>query len=89
MKEIFQVKVKNDLGLHTRPATVIVQLLQNCNSEVFFTWKRQTINAKSILGILMMAIRKNAKLMVTIDGEDSAVVRSSLEKAFDNKFGEG
>ena len=88
MKEVFEVKVKNELGLHTRPSTAIVQLLQNCKSDVFFKYKKHTINAKSILSILMLAIRKNSKIVVTVEGEDSLLVKKTLEKAFEDKFGD-
>ena len=83
-----QVQVKNDLGLHTRPATVIVQLLQNCKSDVCFTHKREAINAKSILSILMLAAQKNSKINITAEGDDAEEVLASLVNAFENKFGE-
>ncbi len=83
-----RVTVKNDLGLHTRPATMIVRMLQNCKSEVHFTFKKETINAKSILGILMLAARKNSKITVTADGEDAEEVVEKLKSAFDHEFEE-
>lgn len=83
-----QVQVKNALGLHTRPATSIVKLLQNCKCDVSFTYKRETINAKSILSILMLAAKKNSKITITIEGEDAQDVLEKLVTAFDNKFGE-
>ena len=83
-----KVQVKNALGLHTRPATSIVKLLQNCKSDVFFTHKRETINAKSILSILMLAARKNARIMITVDGEDADDTLDKLVEAFENRFGE-
>lgn len=88
MKLKCKLQVKNALGLHTRPATAIVKLLQNCRSEVLFTHKRETINAKSILSILMLAAAKNANISVTIKGEDAQLVMDNLIEAFDNHFGE-
>jgi len=76
------------MGLHTRPATVIVKLLQNCKSNVSFTYKRETINAKSILSILMLAAKKNSNITITVDGEDASKVMGQLEKAFETGFGE-
>ena len=83
-----KVKVKNNSGLHTRPATVIVQILQHSKSTVSFTYKKETINAKSILSILMLAAKKNSLISITIDGEDADEVMSKLVEAFENKFGE-
>ncbi len=88
MKLLSKVKVKNRLGIHTRPATVIVQLLQNCQSQVTFTYKQETINAKSILSILMLAARKNSVITIDVEGEDAEQVMQKLTEAFDNQFGE-
>lgn len=82
------VRVKNSLGLHTRPATSIVRLLQNKKSDVFFTCKKETINAKSILSILMLAAKRNTKITITVEGEDADETLEQLTEAFDSKFGE-
>lgn len=88
MKIVEKVRVKNLLGLHTRPATAIVKLLQNCKSDVYFTHKKKTINAKSILSILMLAVKKNSNLTITVDGEDAEVTMNKLRTAFETNFGE-
>ncbi|MEC7840036.1 MAG: HPr family phosphocarrier protein [Chlamydiota bacterium] len=88
MKIVKKVKVKNKMGLHTRPATAIVKLLQNTRSKVEFTYKRETVNAKSILSILMLAAKKNSNITITCDGEDAGVTVDQLVAAFDNEFGE-
>lgn len=88
MKLVRKVKVKNGLGLHTRPATVIVKLLQNCKSHVNFSYKRETINAKSILSILMLAARKDALITMTVEGEDANEIMDKLVSAFDSCFEE-
>jgi len=88
VKQVFQVHVRNSMGLHTRPATVIVKLLQDCKSNVLFTCKKETVNAKSILGILMLAATKNSKIIVTVDGGDAEETKVKLIEAFENKFWE-
>lgn len=87
-KLVAKVSVKNKLGLHTRPATIIVKLLQNCQSDVFFTFRDQTINAKSILSILMLAAPQHSKISIEVVGEDAEVVMDNLLDAFENSFGE-
>lgn len=87
-KLVKKVRVKNDLGLHTRPATIIVRLLQGCKSEVLFTHKKETINAKSILSILMLAAQKNSLITITVDGEDAYETMERLVGAFEDQFGE-
>lgn len=88
MKLVRKVRIKNVLGLHTRPATVIVKLLQNCKCDVTFTLKRETINAKSILSILMLAAKKNSQITVSVEGEGAEDIMNKLEAVFENGFGE-
>jgi phosphocarrier protein HPr len=83
-----KVKVKNSLGLHARPATFIVRLLQKSRSQVFFTYKAETINAKSIMSILMLAAGKNATIGISVEGEDAEPTLNSLVEAFETAFGE-
>lgn len=88
MKLTRTVKVKNDLGLHTRPATVIVKMLQSYKSSVHFTYKKDIINARSIMSILMLALRKNASIQITVEGDDAEETISTLVNAFENQFWE-
>lgn len=88
MKLSSKVKVKNNMGLHTRPATEIVKMLQGVKSEVSFTYKNETVNAKSILSILMLALKKNATLLVTVEGFDAEETLEKLILAFETQFGE-
>ncbi|MFI0435944.1 MAG: HPr family phosphocarrier protein [Parachlamydiaceae bacterium] len=80
--------MKNRLGLHTRPATTIVKLLQNCKSDVYFVHKREKVNAKSILSLLMLAAKKNAKITIEVSGEDANETMEKLVQVFENQFGE-
>lgn len=88
MKLKCKVRVKNPLGLHTRPATTIVKMLQNCKSNVYFIHKQETVNAKSILSILMLAARKNSQINIVVEGEDASHTMDKLVQAFENQFGE-
>lgn len=88
MKVVQKIKVKNKMGLHTRPATAIVKMLQNTRSYVHFTYKDETVNAKSILSILMLAAKKNSSITITCDGEDAEATMGMLVKGFDEQFGE-
>ncbi len=88
MKVVGKVQVKNRLGLHTRPATTIVKILQNCKSDVAFIHKKERVNAKSILSLLMLAAPKNSKIVIEIEGEDADQTMALLVEAFENQFGE-
>lgn len=88
MKIVRKTKVKNSLGLHTRPAASIVKLIQPRKSSVHFTHKNETINARSIMSILMLAAKKNTVIEITVEGEDAEVTMQHLLNAFDAEFGE-
>lgn len=76
------------MGLHTRPATTIVKLLQNYKCNVFFKCRQETINAKSILNILILAAQKNSKITIIAEGVDAEEAIEKLVEAFENQFGE-
>jgi len=88
VKIVRKVQVKNAMGLHTRPATTIVKLLQNCPCDVTFTHKQDTVNAKSILSLLMLAATKNSKITIVVEGDEADVTMNKLVQAFENQFGE-
>ncbi|MGR3973324.1 MAG: HPr family phosphocarrier protein [Candidatus Rhabdochlamydia sp.] len=87
-KIVHKLKVKNSLGLHARPAATIVKLLQTSKSQVSFSYHKETVNARSIMSILMLAIKKNSLVTVTIEGEDADDTLARLTEAFENRFGE-
>lgn len=88
MKRIQKVRVKNAMGIHTRPAATIVKLLQNAKSDVFFTHRKETVNAKSILSLLMLAAQKNAMITIQVEGEDADTTMNMLVDGFGSAFGE-
>jgi phosphocarrier protein HPr len=88
VKLLRKVRVKNTLGLHARPATVIVKLLQGTMSNVSFTYRKETINAKSIMSILMLAATKNSLITIVVDGDDANETMQKIVDAFENQFGE-
>ena len=88
MRVTKKVKIKNDLGLHARPDTMIVKLLQSKKCMVMFTYGKETINARSIMSVLMLAARRNTLITITAEGDDAEQTVLMLEEAFANKFGE-
>lgn len=88
MKASCKVKVKNPQGLHARPASVIVRLLQESRSEVHFTCRKATVNARSIMSLLTLAASKNSQILIEVEGEDAESTLQRLVQAFEEKFGE-
>lgn len=78
--------VKNDRGLHTRPSTEIVKCASTFKSDVRLSYKKMEVNAKSILGILMLAATRGTKIQVTAFGEDAEEVVASLIELAKNQF---
>ena len=83
-----QLKVKNTLGLHARPATMIAKILQKSRSHVSLTYKKETVDARSIMGILMLAVKKNSWITLTVEGEDAEEMIEQLTSVFESAFGE-
>lgn len=78
--------VKNDRGLHTRPATEIVKCATGFKADVFLTYQKNRINAKSLLGILILAASRGAKIQIEAEGEDAEEAVLSLITLATNKF---
>jgi len=66
-----EVVIKNKTGLHARPAAVFVQIANKYESEISIVKEEQTVNGKSIMGILMLAAEKGAKITIIAEGDDA------------------
>lgn len=63
--------VRNDRGIHTRPATEIVKCAVKFGSKILLFHRGQEVNAKSLLGILMLAATRGARITVRATGDDA------------------
>jgi phosphocarrier protein len=70
--------IRNDRGLHTRPATEIVKCAVKFKSEIKLYHQRREVNAKSLLGILMLAAHKGARITVKATGKDATSAVETL-----------
>jgi len=78
--------VLNEKGLHARPATELVKCASQFKSSITLHYKGYSVDAKSLLGILMMAATKGAKILIDAEGEDAAQCTESLIHLAKNKF---
>lgn len=78
--------VINDKGLHTRPATELVKCTSSFKCNVTLAYQKLTVNGKSLLGILMLAAAKGAKIKIEAEGEDAQECVDSLLDLAKNKF---
>lgn len=78
--------VGNDRGLHTRPSTELVKCASTFKSQVYLIYQKQSVNAKSLLGVLMLAATKGAKINVEAEGVDAEQAVASLVELAKNNF---
>ena len=80
--------IVNSLGLHARPAAMVVQTANRFKSDILFEKGGLQINAKSIMGVLTLAAGKGALVVVVCEGIDAAEALAALAKVFESGFGE-
>ena len=82
-------KISNKLGLHARASAKLTQLASQYQSEVWMSRAGRRINAKSIMGVMMLAAGKGSTVTIETIGSDDAVALAAIVALIDNKFGEG
>jgi phosphocarrier protein len=82
------VPVINKLGLHARAAAKLVSLAGEFKSEITVAREAQQVNAKSIMGVMMLAAAKGTVLKICAHGKDEAKALDALTRLIGNRFGE-
>jgi phosphocarrier protein len=80
--------VQNKLGIHARPAAMIVRITNKFKSEVFVEKDEEQVNGKSIMGLMMLAAGKGSKVKFIATGDDAPQMLAELEQLFARKFDE-
>jgi phosphocarrier protein len=83
-----EIEIINKLGLHARASAKLTQLAAKFKCEVWMTRNHQRINAKSIMGVMMLAAGKGAKVSLEASGEDEVECIEALTTLINNRFGE-
>ncbi len=73
-----EIVIKNKTGLHARPAALFVQIANKFDSDITIIKEDQEVNGKSIMGILMLAAERGAKLTIIAEGEDAEAAVAEL-----------
>lgn len=84
-----EIEIINKLGLHARASAKLTQLAGKFKSAVWFTRNGRRVNGKSIMGVMMLAAGKGAKVTLEIDGEDEDACLKAIIDMVNDKFGEG
>jgi phosphocarrier protein len=85
---IKELVVQNKMGIHARPAAMIVRITNKFKSEVFVEKDEEQVNGKSIMGLMMLAAGRGSKVKFLASGEDAPQMLAELEALFARKFDE-
>ena len=83
-----EATIVNKLGLHARPSAKVTQLAGKFKSEVWMTKGPRRINAKSIMGVMMLAAARGAVVVIETDGPDEQEASDALRDLIASGFGE-
>jgi phosphocarrier protein len=83
-----RLEIKNRLGLHARAAALIVQTVAQYEAEITVTKEDQTVNGKSILGLMMLAAAPGSTIEVSADGPDAQAAVDAITALVEARFNE-
>src|SRR3954464_12071174 len=83
-----ELLVQNKMGIHARPAAMIVRVTNKFKSEVLVEKDEEQVNGKSIMGLMMLAAAKGSKVKFIATGEDAPQMLTEIEALFAKKFDE-
>ncbi len=82
------IEIINKLGLHARASAKLTQLAAKYQSEVWLTRNERRVNAKSIMGVMMLAAGKGSTVMLETEGPDEQECFDALVALIEARFGE-
>ena len=84
-----EIEIVNKLGLHARASAKLTQLASQFTAEVWIAREGRKVNAKSIMGVMMLAAAKGSLVAIETDGADEVQAMAALVALIGEKFGEG
>ena len=84
-----EAEIVNKLGLHARAAAKLTQLAGRFKSDIWLSRNGQRVNAKSIMGVMMLAASRGSSISIETSGEDENEALQALVDLIGNYFGEG
>lgn len=84
-----ELEIINKLGLHARASAKFTQLASRYKCEVWLTFNKRRVNAKSIMGVMMLAAGKGSMVLLETEGDDEQACFDALEALVQDCFGEG
>ncbi|MFN7086651.1 MAG: HPr family phosphocarrier protein [Burkholderiales bacterium] len=84
-----EVEIINKLGLHARASAKLTQVAGQFKSDVWVSRNGRRVNAKSIMGVMMLAAAKGSRIIIETEGPDEAQALQALQALIADRFGEG
>ena len=84
-----ELLISNKLGLHARASAKLTKLASEFSSDVWLSKGARRVNAKSIMGVMMLAAGQGSRVVIEADGDDAEQALASIALLVDDKFGEG
>ena len=84
-----EVEIVNKLGLHARASAKLTQTASRFAADVWLSRNGRRVNAKSIMGVMMLAAGKGSRIAIETDGSDADQALDALVSLIEGKFGEG
>jgi len=75
-----EIIVLNPQGLHARPAALLVQIANKFDATLTITKDGETVNGKSIMGILMLGAQQHSRIRIAVDGNDADMLLQEVEE---------
>ena len=85
---VSELEIKNELGLHARPAALFVQVASSFKSEIIVEKGGDVVNGKSLMGLLMLAAGYGSTIKIRIKGDDAEDMLKALLEIIERKFDE-
>lgn len=84
-----EVEIVNKLGLHARAAAKLTQIAGGYRSEIWLSRSGRRVNAKSIMGVMMLAAGQGTRVLIEANGDDAPDTIAAITRLVAERFGEG
>lgn len=81
-----ELEIKNEVGLHARPAATLVKVASRFQSQINIVYQNKVADCKSILSLMSLVVKQGERVTIKIDGSDEQEAMNTLESLFENDF---
>ena len=85
---MYELVIENQSGLHARPAAEFVKIANNFSAEITVTKDGDSVNGKSIMGLMTLAAARGTKLVIQVEGDDAAAAVDAIQSLAEDNFNE-